>query len=199
MPFIYVQMPKGGGWGPNSFDKDGNCPPLPPLPETVPGGNHTRGDFIEPMLTLPNTHMAVSFDLEIEVHPQSKDLYGRRFAATALNKVYGKTDVPCEGPMPRAFSVEGQQVSIVFDHAEGGLLPLGGGTIQGFALAGPDGVFHWASARTEGDRVILESDAVKEPRQASYAWAKEPRWANLFNKNGLPAQPFLKALETKSK
>lgn len=196
LPFLYVQMPKGGCWGPNSFDKEGNCLPLSPLPKAVPAEKHTRGDFIEPMLALPNTYMAVSFDLEIETHPQSKDIYGGRFAATALNKVYGKTNVPCEGPMPRAFSVEGSQVSIDFNHAEGGLLPLGGASIQGFALAGPDGVFHWASASAEGDRVIVKSAAVKEPRQVGYAWAKEPRWANLFNKSGLPAQPFLKALET---
>lgn len=195
LPFIYIQMPKGGGWGPHSYDAKGNPQALPPLPAAVPQDRHRRDDFLGPMLALPHTYMAASFDLEIEVHPQSKHLYGDRFAVTALNKVYGRSDIPCEGPTPRDTTVRDAEVRVAFDHAEGGLQPLGGDRIQGFALAGPDGSFHWAEARAEGDAVILHAAAVTEPRQVAYGWAKDPFWANGFNHHGLPIQPFQQTLK----
>ena len=58
-----------------------------------------------------------------------------------------------------------------------------------FELAGADGAFHPATARAEGDALILQSDAVSEPAAVRYAWADAPS-AALFNAEGLPASPF---------
>jgi len=42
----------------------------------------------------------------------------------------------------------------------------------------------------DGDTVILTCPAVPKPVYVRYAWSNNRRWANLFNKDGLPAIPF---------
>ena len=50
--------------------------------------------------------------------------------------------------------------------------------------------FVWAQAKIEGDRVVVWSEDVKDPKYVRYAWADSPVDPNLFNKEGLPASPF---------
>ena len=47
-----------------------------------------------------------------------------------------------------------------------------------------------AEARIEGDTVLVSSVEVPNPVAVRYAWADSPE-CNFFNKNGLPASPFL--------
>jgi sialate O-acetylesterase len=61
---------------------------------------------------------------------------------------------------------------------------------QGFALAGANGIYHWATAVIEGDTVVVATPNVPQPVSVRYAWAAKWNWANLFNKDGLPAVPF---------
>jgi sialate O-acetylesterase len=42
----------------------------------------------------------------------------------------------------------------------------------------------------EDDTVIVFSPAVPAPAAVRYAWSSKASWANLFNKEGLPAQTF---------
>ena len=42
----------------------------------------------------------------------------------------------------------------------------------------------------EGDTVIVSSPTVPQPASVRYAWSSNSPWANLFNKDGLPAQTF---------
>jgi sialate O-acetylesterase len=90
-------------------------------------------------------------------------------------------------------------VRIAFDHVGKGLaIPertasstnTAAAGLQGFAVAGTNRVFYWARAAVEGDTVTLESDRVPQPVAIRYAWADRHPWANLFNKDGLPALPF---------
>ena len=46
-----------------------------------------------------------------------------------------------------------------------------------------------AEARVEGDRVVVRSPAVPEPKAVRYAWQANPV-ATLFNREGFPAAPF---------
>ena len=46
-----------------------------------------------------------------------------------------------------------------------------------------------AKARIEGDKVVVSSPDVKEPKAVRYAWAPNPIWS-LENGAGLPATPF---------
>jgi len=57
-------------------------------------------------------------------------------------------------------------------------------------IAGEDQAFHWAEARIDGQAVVCRSPEVAKPVAVRYAWAESPVWANLFNKDGLPALTF---------
>ena len=65
-----------------------------------------------------------------------------------------------------------------------------GDKLQGFMIAGDDKKFVWAEAAISGDTVIVSSKSVPRPAAVRYAWANKFDWANLFNADGLPAQPF---------
>jgi sialate O-acetylesterase len=53
-----------------------------------------------------------------------------------------------------------------------------------------DKKFVWADAKIEGDTVVVSGAKVPHPTAVRYAWSNNFRWANLFNQDGLPAQPF---------
>ena len=57
-------------------------------------------------------------------------------------------------------------------------------------IAGADKKFVWADAVIDGDSVVVSSAAVAAPAAVRYAWSSNAPWANLFNKDGLPAQTF---------
>jgi hypothetical protein len=61
---------------------------------------------------------------------------------------------------------------------------------QELTVAGADKVFHWADAVIEGDTVVVSSATIPQPVAVRYAWSVNRAWANLFNMDGLPAQPF---------
>ena len=65
-----------------------------------------------------------------------------------------------------------------------------GGVLQGFELAGRDGVWHAASATIDKTGVVVGSDRVPSPLHVRYAWQSDAKQANLYNRNGLPALPF---------
>ena len=61
--------------------------------------------------------------------------------------------------------------------------------ITGFELAGADGRFHAATGIVKKNYVLVSSPAVPEPVALRFAW-KEEKEPNLFNKAGLPAEPY---------
>ena len=136
-----------------------------------------------------NSGLALAIDVGDagDIHPKDKKTVGERLALVALARDYGKK-VVYEGPTFRALSVKGGEARVAFDHADGGLLPRGG-PLGEFALAGKDRKWHWATARIEGDSVILTSPEVPEPVAVRYAWQSNPV-ATLTNGAGLPAVPF---------
>ncbi len=142
------------------------------------------------LLTLrePNTGMAVTIDIgeADDIHPKDKQDVGSRLAQWALAKTYHRPLVP-SGPLYRTNEIEGGEVTVRFDHAEG--LTARGGPLVGFAIAGADRKFVWADARIEGDRVIVSSPQVAAPVAVRYGWADNPA-VNLYNGAGLPASPF---------
>lgn len=70
------------------------------------------------------------------------------------------------------------------------VLPSPGSELQGFAVCGADGQWHWANAKIAGATdVLVWSDAVSHPTTVRYAWAENPIM-NLYNGAGLPASPF---------
>jgi sialate O-acetylesterase len=183
-PWIYVQKPSGGGcsW-------DGEVKPnASKLPGKAAGGLGDAEDFLR-MMQYPNTAMAISSDLGSGIHPTDKSAYGQRAATVAIATVYGKAAEPY-GPIYASHATEEGKLRVKFTHIGKGLAFKHGDKLQGFAIAGEDKVFHWADAVIDGDTVILGSSAVPNPVAIRYGWAKIRGWANLFNKDGLPAVPF---------
>lgn len=189
-PFIYVQKPSGGGcvWDvadPVTCKGD----PFAQLPAAVPGDGLYRETHIR-IMGYPNTFMVTSSDLGSGTHPVNKSGYGARAARVALGAVYGKP-VEYYGPVYKSHKVDGGKVIVEFDHVGQGLAFRNGDRLQGFAVAGADGKFAWADAVIEGNSVVLSCDKVATPVRIRYAWTSAPTpWANLFNKDGLPALPF---------
>lgn len=143
-------------------------------------------------LSVPNTGMAVTIDLgePRNIHPTDKLDVGYRLAAVAGRLVYHQHG-GYAGPLYSHMAVEGHAIRIYFSGA-----PLRPGaalhptdTLRGFTIAGPDGRFVPASARLDGDAVIVSSGQVPAPKAVRYDWADNPD-GNLFNKEGLPAAPF---------
>lgn len=139
--------------------------------------------------TTPNTAMAVITDVgdEDDIHPRQKGPVGERLAFAARRLVYGE-EIPYSGPDPRLVELGNGQAVIHFDHTAGGL-EARGGELTGFTIAGADGRWRPATARIEGNRVIVRSSEVPEPVAVRYGWADFPQ-GNLWNRAGLPASPF---------
>lgn len=189
-PFIHVQKPSGGGcaWNP---DDPVTCraekfTPLPDQPP--PPANAYMEDHIK-LSQYPNTAMAISSDLGSGIHPINKSGYGARACRVALGLAYGKK-VEYYGPVYQSHKVEDHKVRITFTHVGQGLAIKHSEKLQGFAVAGEDKVFHWADAVIDGETVVLSCDQVAKPVAVRYAWSEKRPWANLFNKDELPAIPF---------
>lgn len=140
--------------------------------------------------SVPSCAMAVSSDRgdSLDVHPRRKLDVGRRLAAQALYNVYGDKNVVPSGPMARYASIDGGQVVLAFDWADG-LRSSDGQELRTFELAGEDERFHPAKASVDGSRVRLDCPAVPSPKWVRYGWQPFTR-ANLANRALLPASTF---------
>jgi sialate O-acetylesterase len=174
LPFLYVQLA--------NFKKED------PLPAESEWAELREAQTLT--LSQPNTGMACIIDIgdANSIHPINKQEVGRRLALIAEKKVYGK-DVIASGPMYKNFVIKGKDIIISFNDTGSGLASRDTASLKGFAIAGEDKKFYWASARIEGDKVIVSSDTVNVPVAVRYAWADNPV-CNLVNKEGLPAAPF---------
>jgi hypothetical protein len=139
--------------------------------------------------SLPNTGMAIVIDAgdATNIHPKDKQTVGKRLALWARAEVYGE-QIPSSGPLPAGHQVKDGSIVLKFTHTDGGLKSKEA-DLRGFAIAGSDRKWVWATARIEGDTVIVSSPDVKAPVAARYAWADNPA-APLVNGAGLPASPF---------
>ncbi len=190
-PFLYVQKPSGGGTAWNLDDPTTiKASKFSPLPAQKPG--NPDGLYRELHIKIqqhPKTAMVTSSDLGDGLHPVNKSGYGARAARVALCFVYGKM-FEIRGPLYASHEVEGSKIRVKFTHVGQGLAVRHSEKLQGFMIAGSDKRFYWADAIIEGDCVILTSSAVEQPVAVRYAWSRNISWANLFNKDGLPAQTF---------
>jgi sialate O-acetylesterase len=167
----------------------------------------------ERCLAVTNTAMACIIDsgLQGDIHPPFKDRVGERLARIALAQTYG-IPVVSRGPVVRDVQMNGSEVTITFDHVAAGLetravdsqsdadevaagfpaVSVSADTLAGFALCGADRVFYWATqAQVISSNQVRISNAtdVPNPVAVRYAWQDYPR-CNLFNSEGLPAEPF---------
>lgn len=140
-------------------------------------------------LHTPNTGIGLAIDIgdDKDIHPKNKQDVGLRLALQALKIAYGR-DIAFSGPMYQALTVNGNAARVYFKYDFDGLVAKGG-DLKGFAIAGEDKKWYWASAKIEGNSVIVSSDKVSAPVAVRYDWADNPD-GNLYNGKGLPALPF---------
>jgi sialate O-acetylesterase len=189
--FLYVQKPSGGGtaWDlANPTTK--NASPFTAPPAKLPANNEGIAREVHIKIQQhPNTAMVTSTDLGGMTHPTNKSGYGERAKQVALGFVYGRK-VEFSGPLYASHEIVGDKVHLKFTHIGQGLATRHSDKLQGFLIAGADKKFVWADAVIDGDSVRVSSAAVPQPAAVRYAWSGNAPWANLFNKDGLPAQTF---------
>ena len=141
-------------------------------------------------LALPRTGMATAIDLgeADDIHPHNKQAVGARLALVARRMAYGEKDVVDSGPTFAKMTVTGRTVRLAFNHRGGGLVARDG-PLRGFAVAGANQVFYWATAEIKGNEVVVNSATVPAPVAVRYDWADNPA-GNLYNREGLPTVPF---------
>ena len=192
-PFLFVQKPSGGGCAfsnddPITRNGDSFTAQLPNVDQLGNSGDQ-RYLYVRLMRDNENAWMVPASDLGSGIHPTNKWGYGNRAAEVALSQVY-QTGVQAYGPTYRSHQVDGGKVTVEFDHVGKGLTAAHNSDLQGFALASKDGKWHWAQAKIDGDTVIVSSKDVPQPTRIRYAYSAKRPWANLFNKDGLPALCF---------
>lgn len=191
------------------FCQEANIGPHPSKP-----GDDLHAELREAQtrtLELPKTGQAILIDIgeEGNIHPGNKQDVGDRLARIALAQTYGKT-VEFSGPVYDSMSVNDNKATLHFQHAAGlnarplpstyqpvskesRTVPLvrnsSGGELEGFSICGEDHKWQWATAKVEGETVMVWSDQVAKPVAVRYAWSNNPV-CNLYNGAGLPAVPF---------
>lgn len=187
-PFLFVQLP--------NIDK--------PATEPVQENDHWPGtrDAQALGLTLPSTGMAVTIDVGDpgNVHGKDKIDVGQRLALVARHVVYGE-DIIWTGPTYDSMKVDGNRIVLTFKNIGGGMMigtppwtpsgkiPPVASKLKGFAIAGADRKWAWATAEIQGDQVVVSSELVPDPVAVRYGWANNPP-CNLYNSAKLPAAPF---------
>jgi sialate O-acetylesterase len=183
-PFLWVQLPNYGG-----------TDSLPPLN----AGWAMLRESQAAALAEPQTAQAVTIDIgdAADLHPRNKQDVAKRLALAARAVAYGEK-IPYRGPMYSGHDVSGNKFTVRFTDIQERLISRAvkdganmGDRVEGFAIAGEDGVFHWAQAKIVGKTsVVVWSDAVTKPVAVRYAWANGPVNPSLYNSVGLPAIPF---------
>lgn len=109
-------------------------------------------------LRLPRTGMATAIDVgnPDNIHPHNKAEVGRRLALVARHVAYGDKSVVYSGPTYASMAVVGATVELHFTHLGSGLLTKGE-PLMGFAVAGADHKFYWATARLNGNKILVSS------------------------------------------
>lgn len=164
-------------------------------PEEIPGeSNWAELREAQTMtLSLPNTGMALAIDIgeANDIHPRNKQDVGLRLALNARKIAYGM-DVVHSGPIFESAAYHNGKAVITFSQTGSGLTARDRyGYVKGFAVAGNDGKFHWAKAAIiSHNQVEVWSDQVSQPAAVRYGWADNPDDINLYNREGLPANPF---------
>jgi sialate O-acetylesterase len=138
---------------------------------------------------LPNTGMAVITDVGDpgNIHPTKKQPVGERLALAARAIAYHEP-ITFSGPLYRKMEINGDKVTLSFDHIGKGL-EARDGALKGFAICGDDRRFVWADAEIKGETIVVSSPSISKPVAVRYGWADCPV-VNLWNKDGLPASPF---------
>jgi sialate O-acetylesterase len=171
-PFYYVQIAPFSGYG-----------------------NYNVGALLREQqtacLSISRTGMAVIHDLVDDVtniHPGKKAEVAERLARLALADSYGVGGIVYKYPMYRGVVIEKNRIRILFDNVSNGLMATAK-DLNEFYIAGADKKFLFASAKIEGNTVVVWNKAIKEPVAVRFGFSNNGI-PNLFNKEGMPVNLF---------
>ena len=143
--------------------------------------------------SLPKCDIAIINEIGAanDIHPKNKKDVGKRLSLLALKNDYGK-DLPVwSSPLYKSHEVKNDHVLVTMEYVGDGLKSRDGKPLERFEIAGKDRKWHWADASIESPNTLkVRSDAVPNPVAVRYAWAANPKGANLVNSAGLPASLF---------
>src|SRR5690606_17622990 len=100
-------------------------------------------------LELPNTGQAVIYDLGEgrDIHPRDKQNVGKRLARIALARDYGQS-FEYLNPSYKSMEVKDGKVVLTFENVGSeGLYAFDTEEVVGFAVAGEDKAWHWATGK----------------------------------------------------
>lgn len=141
-------------------------------------------------LSQPMTAMAVTIDIgdADDIHPRNKQEVGRRLWLAAKSLAYeGSENI--SSPMFRSVTSFTRE-SLILEFSTPSPLMKNSEPVQGFELAGLDGIYYSAQAKlNDAKSVEVSSENVPSPKYVRYAWADNSS-ANLYNEHNLPAVPF---------
>lgn len=140
---------------------------------------------------LANTGMVVVSDLVDDVrniHPINKQDVGARLSKFALAEVYGKDVKDYKSPTFRSMTVRSDRALITFNNPTARLICTGS-KIEGFVIAGADGVFVPADAKIVGNQIEVWAKGIEKPTQVRYCF-DDTTCGNLKTEAGLPVAPF---------
>ncbi|MBE6857073.1 MAG: sialate O-acetylesterase [Ruminococcus sp.] len=139
--------------------------------------------------TVKNTGIAVALDCGEfnNIHPTDKTQVGYRLYLQAMYHVYGDSNkMKAFPPVYRDYRVCKDKIVLCFDNCDGFDVR---GELNGFEIAGADGVFCSAEAEIKENIIEIRSDKVIAPVQARFKWTNYAE-VELFGKNGIPVPPF---------
>lgn len=138
-------------------------------------------------LEIRNVQQITSFDLgnAEQIHPPKKYELGVRAANQVAEAIYGKK-LNSFGPQLRSADLEGNKVTLTFDHAETGLLLIGKDC---FEVSGINNQFQPTQTEISANKIKLWSDQIDKPVHLRYCYSDYPE-SYLTNKTGVPAAPF---------
>ncbi len=156
-----------------------------------------------------NAGMAVINDIGNlrDIHPNEKEMVGKRLALHALKRDYGFTDIEADSPTLKEWKVEGDKFVLTFDHAKSLYVYNPDRSFaNGFELAGEDGVFKPAKivnrvqsqrgngqvaylGTLEGAQIVVSADGVAEPKKLRYLYSA-PWFGSIYNEVNLPLGSF---------
>lgn len=139
---------------------------------------------------LPNVSMCTAVDVGdlLDIHPHDKKTVGKRMAADALYRYYGKKNEVPFGPLYRGYSLEGNALRLEFSYAEG--MTVDTAQPQSFYVAGNDRIFHPAtSVKVEDNTILVSCDRIPVPFAVRYGWS-DAIISTVYNAAGFPASSF---------
>lgn len=141
---------------------------------------------------IPNSGIASTLDIghPVFIHPTDKATVGQRLAWLALANTYGVKGIASRSPRYKSHEIADGKIYINVENAPRGLCPMWT-SLEGFEIAGEDGVFHPAFAEIESQscRLAVSSPDVPNPKNVRYAFHNYPKMS-VYSSFGLPLLPF---------